>query len=331
MTSKKIIAVVGATGAQGGGLVRAILADRAARLRFARSRASPTPRRASAGAAGAEVVAADLDDTATVARAFSGAYGAYCVTFFWDHFSPDTERAEARSMAEAAKAAACSTSSGPRSRTRGSGCRARRSAHADADGPLQGPALRREGRGRRILRDAGVPTTFMLTSFYWDNLIHFGMGPKPGADGKLHFALPMGNRKLPGIAAEDIGRCAYGVFKRGPASSSGETIGIAGEHLTGAEMAAVLTSALGREVVLPGRAFRGLSQSRFPRRGRPGQHVPGQSRFQRRVPCCAQHRIFAIAESAVAIVRQLGRCEREPHPDQLIDSRARLVRQGSRC
>ena len=40
------------------------------------------------------------------------------------------------------------------------------------------------------------------------------MGPKKGPDGTLAFVLPMGDKKLPGIAVEDIGRCAYGVFER---------------------------------------------------------------------------------------------------------------------
>ncbi|MDQ1311002.1 MAG: hypothetical protein QG601_2272, partial [Pseudomonadota bacterium] len=72
-------------------------------------------------------------------------------------------------------------------------------------------------------------------------------GPKPAADGKLDFVLPMGQAKLPGIAAEDIGRCAHGVFRRG-GDLIGRSVGIAGEHLTGAEMAAALAKALGREV-----------------------------------------------------------------------------------
>jgi len=93
-----------------------------------------------------------------------------------------------------------------------------------------------------------VPTTFLLTSFYWDNLIHFGMGPKPTGDGRLAFTLPMADRKLAGIAAEDIGRCAYGIFRKG-AETIGRTIGIAGEHLTGAQMGAAMSRALGREVV----------------------------------------------------------------------------------
>jgi hypothetical protein len=93
------------------------------------------------------------------------------------------------------------------------------------------------------LNDSRMPTTSLRTSFYWDNLIYFGMGPKRGADGTLAFLLPVGNRKLPGIAAADVGACAYGVFKRGKAFI-GKTIGIAGEHLTGVQMAAALSREL---------------------------------------------------------------------------------------
>ena len=105
-----------------------------------------------------------------------------------------------------------------------------------------------------------MPTTFLLTSFYWDNLIYFGMGPKKGPDGKLAITFPMGDKKLPGIAAEDIGRCAYGIFKRGR-EFIGKTVGIAGEHLTGAQMAAAFTKALGQEVrynAVPPEVYRGF-------------------------------------------------------------------------
>jgi len=117
-----------------------------------------------------------------------------------------------------------------------------------------------KGEADDYFRATGVPTTCLLTSFYWDNLIHFGMGPRQGPDGKLHFALPMADRPLPGIAAQDIGRCAHGIFKRGN-EFEGRTVGIAGEHLTGAQMAAGLTRALGREVVhdhVPFDVYRGL-------------------------------------------------------------------------
>ncbi|MFH2055170.1 MAG: NmrA family NAD(P)-binding protein, partial [bacterium] len=95
--------------------------------------------------------------------------------------------------------------------------------------------------------EAGVPTTFLLTSFYWENFIYFGMGPKAGADGTLAVTLPMGDKKLPGISSADIGKCALGVFKRG-GEFIGKTVGIAGDHPTGEQMAASLSKALDQTV-----------------------------------------------------------------------------------
>src|SRR4051794_38422232 len=104
MPEKKIIAVVGATGAQGGGLVRAITSDPDQPfVARAITRDANSAKARELAALGAEVVAGDVDDPESLRRAFDGAYGAYCVTFFWDHFSPEKELAQARAMAEAAK------------------------------------------------------------------------------------------------------------------------------------------------------------------------------------------------------------------------------------
>ena len=73
------------------------------------------------------------------------------------------------------------------------------------------------------------------------------MGPKPGADGVLAFAMPMGDKKLSGMAAEDIGKCVYGVFSN-PEEYVGKTFGVAGQHLSGYEMAESLSKAMGQEV-----------------------------------------------------------------------------------
>jgi uncharacterized protein YbjT (DUF2867 family) len=114
-------------------------------------------------------------------------------------------------------------------------------------GKYKVPHFDAKAEANQVFTDLGLPVTFLLTSFYWENFIYFGMGPKKGPDGKLAITLPMGDKKLPGIAAEDIGRCAYGIFKRGH-EFIGKTVGIAGEHLTGAQMAAALTKALAQEV-----------------------------------------------------------------------------------
>jgi uncharacterized protein YbjT (DUF2867 family) len=247
--SKKTIAVVGATGAQGGGLVRAILADPSGGFAARGLTRDPSSAKAKELASlGAEVVGADVDDVESLKKAFAGAHGAFCVTFFWDHFSPEKELAQARAMAQAAKSAGVehvvwSTLEDTRKWVPLDDPRM-----PTLHGKYKVPHFDAKGEANAIFSGIGVPTTFLNTSFYWDNLIHFGMGPKKGPDGRLTFVLPMDDKKLPGIAAEDIGRCAYGIFKRGP-ELIGRTVGIAGEHLTGAQMAAELTRALGQEVV----------------------------------------------------------------------------------
>ena len=248
MAEKPIIAVLGATGGQGGGLVRAIAGDPQRRFRARAITRDVNSAKAKALAAlGAELVAADVDDPASLKGAFAGAYGAYCVTFFWDHFSPEKETAEARALAEAAKSAGLehviwSTLEDTRRFIPLSDDRM-----PTLMGKYKVPHFDAKGEANHFFTDLGVPTTFLNTSFYWDNLIHFGMGPKKGPDGKLAFTLPMGDKKLPGIAVEDIGKCAYGIFKTS-SELIGKSVGIAGEHLTGAQMAASLAKAVGKEV-----------------------------------------------------------------------------------
>ncbi len=246
--SKKIIAVVGATGAQGGGLVRAILSDAGGGFAVrALTRDANSDKAKALAKSGAEVVAADLDDQASLEGALDGAYGAYFVTAFWEHFSPEKEKAQVRNMAAAAKGAGVkhviwSTLEDTRQWVPLSDDRMPtlmehyKVPHFDA-----------KGESNKVFTELGVPTTFLFTSFYWDNLIHFGMGPKKGPDGKLAFTLPMADKKLPGMAAEDIGKCAYGIFKKGN-DFIGKSVGIAGEHLTGTQMADALSQALGEGV-----------------------------------------------------------------------------------
>jgi uncharacterized protein YbjT (DUF2867 family) len=197
MPEKKTIAVVGATGAQGGGLVRAILADPgggfAAR---ALTRNVNSDQAKALAKLGAEVVAADIDDPESLDRAFRGAYGAYCVTFFWAHFSPEKELAEATSMAKAAKRAGLqhviwSTLEDTRQ-------------WVPLDDPrmptLMGkykvPHFDAKGEANHVFTELGVPTTFLLTSFYWENLINFGMAPQKGPDGKLDSHILVLRQKL---------------------------------------------------------------------------------------------------------------------------------------
>ena len=261
MVEKKVIVVVGATGAQGGGLVRAIQEDPGGGFTArAITRNADSDRAKALAALGAEVVTADIDDAANLKRAFDGAWGAYCVTFFWEHMSPEIERAQAANMADAA------ANGGLEHVIWSTFEDTRRWVPLDDDrmptlmGRYKVPHFDAKWEANQAFVHTGVPTTFLLTSFYWDNLIHFGMGPKRGEDGTLAITMPMGSAKLPGIAADDIGHCAYGIFKGG-AKYIGDTVGIAGEHLSGAEMAQALSRALGQEVRyndVPPEVYRGF-------------------------------------------------------------------------
>ena len=242
-----LITIFGATGAQGGGLARNILARNKADYRVRAVTRKPDGDAARELAQfGAEIAVADLDDPQSVQSAMRGAHGVYCVTNFWEHFSPEKELKQAETLAEAAAReqvahVVWSTLEDTR-----------RFLPADGKrmpvlmGTYNVPHFDAKGEANRFFTERGLPVTLLNTSFYWDNLIR-GMGPQRGPDGKLVFVLPMGDKPLPGIAVADIGACAAGIFRQG-ASTIGRSIGIAGEHIDGAAMAAALGRAVGEPV-----------------------------------------------------------------------------------
>ena len=261
---KKIIAVVGATGAQGSGLVRAILADPAQEFSVRAITRNPEGERGrELTRLGVDVVAADLDDPKSVRRAFRGAYGAFCVTNFWEHFSVEREVAQGRAQAEAVAAegvrhAIWSTLEDTRKLVPLGDQRM-----PTLQGKYKVPHFDGKGEVDQYFRATGAPVSYLAVSFYWENLIHFGMGPRRTAEGRLIFTLPLGDLPLAGIGAEDIGPSAFGLFKQGKAAV-GKWVGIAGDQLTGAEMARALTSALGREVSYEPLSFDAYRSLGFP-------------------------------------------------------------------
>jgi uncharacterized protein YbjT (DUF2867 family) len=259
MASKKIITVFGVTGAQGGGLARSILHDTNSEFSVrAVTRNANSDKAKELSKLGAEIITADVDDAAAVERALDGAYGAYFVTFFWGHLSPEKEKAEAATFAKAARNAGLKHAIWSTLEDTREFIPLNDNRMPTLNGKYKVPHFDGKGESDKLFTEAGVPTTFFLPSFYWENFIYFGSGPKRGADGKLALTLPIGDSKMAGIGTEDIGKCAYGIFKTGE-ELVGKKIGAAGEHLSGQEMADALTRALGEEVVynkIPASVFR---------------------------------------------------------------------------
>ena len=243
MADKKIIAVVGSTGSQGGGLVQSILSDPNGGFSARAITRDPSKDKAKALAAkGAEVVSANLDDVESLKKAFTGAYAVYGVTNFWEHFSGEKEKTQAKNIADAAKAAGVrhviwSTLEDTR----------KLMAPDDKRMPMLQNSYRVphfDAKAEANAYFSGLPATYLVTSFYWDNLYLFGLAPKKGDDGVYSWTFPMGNAKLAGIAAEDIGKAAYGIFKAGQ-QYVGKTVGIVGENLTISEIGEKLSKGLG--------------------------------------------------------------------------------------
>ena len=248
MAGEKIIAVTGATGAQAGGLARAILADPSGGFKVRAITRKPDSDSAKALAAkGAQVVVADLDDEKSLEKAFAGAHGAYCLTNFWEHFSGEKEYSQAANLAKAAKAAGIQHAVWSTFEDTRKWVPLNDNRMPTLQGKYKVAHFDGKADANELFSKSGVSTTFFLTTFYWENLIYFGLGPKKGADGKFAMTYPMGKAKLAGIAVEDIGKCAYTVFKRGK-EFVGKTIGVAGEHLTVAQMCASVSKALGIDV-----------------------------------------------------------------------------------
>ncbi|MBG0857298.1 NmrA/HSCARG family protein [Streptomyces spinoverrucosus] len=248
MSDKKVIAVTGATGAQGGGVARAILADPDAG--FAVRALTRNPDSAAAqelATLGAEVVEADFHDEPTVHKAFEGAYGAFLVTNFWAHGSAAKETEEIEVLVRAAKSAGLrhvvwSTLEDTRDLL---------PLDDDRMPVLQDrynvPHFDAKGEGNSLFREAGVPTTFLNTTFFFQGFLQ-AMAPQRAEDGVLTLTLPLEDGKLlAGVDVADIGRTALAVLKGGQ-EFIGRTISLAGDHLTGAQYAEKLGAALGEPV-----------------------------------------------------------------------------------
>ncbi|MDX2561966.1 NmrA/HSCARG family protein [Streptomyces sp. TX20-6-3] len=278
MTAKKIITVFGATGQQGGGLARAVLADPdgAFTVRAVTRHPDGEPA-AELKRLGAEVVHGDMDDPSSLGPAFERAYGAFLMTNFWEHMSAEREKAQAEALARAASHAgvqhaiwstledtrACVPLDDERMPT--------------LQEHYKVPHFDGKAEADQFFLDAGVPTTFLRATFFWENLLG-PFAPRRGADGALWLTYPMGDARLSGMAVDDVGRTARAVFARGT-DLIAATVSIAGEHLKVADMAAALTEALGEPV-----RYRPLTPDEWRAQGFPGADESGNM-FQYYTDC----------------------------------------------
>ena len=170
---KKLIAVIGATGQQGGGVVRALQASSQFKVR-ALTR-NPAKHRELAD----EVVEADLNRPETLKAAFEGAHGVFLVTNFWEEGTDEFKQATA--AVRAAKDAGVKHfvwSTLP-------------DVEAISGGKFHVPHFTGKAKIDRIVKEAGFAHhTFVIAPFYYQNLVGV-LAPQKQADGSVGWALPL--------------------------------------------------------------------------------------------------------------------------------------------
>ena len=216
----KLIAVVGATGQQGGAVLRALKARGEFTVR-ALTR-NPAKHRGLAD----EVVEADLDRPETLKAAFAGAHGAFLVTNFWEQGTDELKQASA--VVCAAKAAGVQHfvwSTLP-------------DVEAISGGKLHLPHFTGKAKIDRIVREAGFANhTFVIAPFYYDNLVGI-LAPQKQADGSLGWALPL-DPSVRGIHMGDIrelGNVVAGAFAHPELAGHGEYLPLVGDFMSFGEI-----------------------------------------------------------------------------------------------
>ncbi|XP_073505177.1 nmrA-like family domain-containing protein 1 [Phyllobates terribilis] len=236
MADKKVIVVFGATGAQGGSVAAALLDDRSFEVR-AVTRDPSKPAAAKLKEAGAEVVSADLDDEKSLEAALSGAYGAFVVTNFWEHFNKEKEIKQGKLIADLSKSLALEivVFSGMED------------VKKLTEGKLE--VLHCDGKGEveEYFCEIGVPMTSVRLPSYYENLFTF-FKPQKNKDGDGYsLAVPMGDVPLDGMSVKDLGGVVVSILKS-PSEYIGKNIGLSTEKLTVEQYAAIMSKVTDKDI-----------------------------------------------------------------------------------
>ncbi len=222
--TQKLIAVVGATGQQGGAVVRALQASGQFKVRALTRNPAKHPKMAD------EVVAADLNRPETLRAAFAGAHGVFVVTNAWEAGRDESKQALA--AVNAAKDAGVRHfiwSTLPNVET-------------ISGGTIDVPHFTDKAKVERIVREAGFAYhTFVIAPFYYQNLLG-AMAPQKQADGTAGWALPLDPERRVihmGDIAE-IGRIVVGAFAQPELAGHGEHLPLVGDFLSFNEVIATL-------------------------------------------------------------------------------------------
>ncbi|HTL10221.1 MAG TPA: NmrA/HSCARG family protein [Chitinophagaceae bacterium] len=233
MTQKKTILVTGATGAQGGSVAKALLADDTYAVRILTRHPSGAAAR-ELQAAGASIAAGDMSDPESLRKAMQGCYGVYGVTNFWEHFEHEYQLG--KNLVDAVKESNIEhfvfhTLPDLKKMSKGKYS----VPHCDLKAALE-----------QYTRMLQIPATFLRIAFYYENFLTFFPLQKMN-DGSYSFGFPQGDTKLAMISVEDVGGIVNSIFHHRDAYLR-RVVGAVGADEPCAAYAAVMSKVLNTEV-----------------------------------------------------------------------------------
>lgn len=250
MTDTKTILVTGATGAQGGSVVRHLL--RGGKFKIRCLTRNPDAKKArELEQSGTEIAQGDLGDPESLQAALAGCYGAFGVTNFWEHF--EKEYHHGKNLIDAVKGAAIEHfvfSTLPY-------------AHRLSDWKLEVPHFDQKAKLEEYARGLKLPATYAHVAFYYENFLYF-FPPKLQEDGSYMFGFPQGETSLAGVSVEDAGGVVAKIFER-PDEFREKTVGIVGDDLPCSKYAEIMSRVLGKKIV-----YRYIPREVFAKFGFPG-------------------------------------------------------------
>lgn len=247
---RPVAVVIGATGAQGGSVARALLANGGYAVR-AITRRPQSPAAQALRDAGAYVLPGDLSEKATLHDLMAGARAVFGVTNFWEHFAG--EYVQGRNLIEVL--ANSTTLEHLVFSTQPFVLRA-------TAGLLSVPQFDIKAQLEHEARDLGLPATFVHLSFYYENFQR--LYPAHEAhDGARVFTYPQGDAPLAAVSVDELGGVVSGILAR-RREYLGRTVAIAGDEQPMAAYAQSMTDALGRTFRFEDISARDFSALGFP-------------------------------------------------------------------
>jgi uncharacterized protein YbjT (DUF2867 family) len=250
MVDEKTILVTGATGAQGGGVIRHLLKGGKFKVRCL-TRKPESDRARALAQAGAEIVRGDLDDPESLQAAMKGCYGVFGVTNFWEHF--EKESFHGKNLIDAVKETGIEHfvfSTLPY-------------AHKLSDWTLEVPHFDLKAKLEDYARSLKLPATYAHVAFYYENFLYF-FPPKLQEDGSYMIGFPQGETPLAAVGVEDVGGVVATIFER-PGEFVDQTVGIVGDDLPCRKYAETMSRVLGKKIV-----YRYIPREVFAKLGFPG-------------------------------------------------------------